>query len=359
MLQCSSYSFTVPKPMNVVPYFQKPLLEWFDIHGRQDLPWQHPRHPYRVWISEIMLQQTQVNTVIPYFERFMQRFPEIQSLAEASQDEVLSYWAGLGYYARGRNLHRCAQIIMEKYHGVFPSTLDALIALPGIGRSTAAAILSQAFNQKTPILDANVIRVLSRFFMIEGKSNPTVLWDHAEQCMSATRCCDYTQAIMDLGATCCTHKKPACERCPLQQHCAAYQHQRVSDFPHKPVKRPKPTEYAQFLLLCIEGDISQIYLEKRPDKGIWGGLWCLPQLSQDACVDTFLRDTFDIYAQDLTTLPTIQHSFTHFHLQMQPIKIVLHSIPRHVSSWFTAEQLSQIGLPKPIQQLLHRTSLCP
>ena len=208
--------------------FSLPLLEWFNCHGRKDLPWQHPRSAYRVWISEIMLQQTQVKTVIPYFNHFIAKFPDIQQLAHAYEDRVLAQWSGLGYYSRARNLHKTAKIICEKYKGEFPRELADLIALPGIGPSTAAAIASQAFNQATPILDGNVKRVLCRYFLIDGwpehSSVKQKLWQLAKECMPTERCADYTQAIMDLGATRCTARNPDCANCPLQYTCLAKHH---------------------------------------------------------------------------------------------------------------------------------------
>ena len=221
--------------------FTAPLLRWFDQYGRKTLPWQHPGTPYQVWLSEIMLQQTQVTTVIPYFHRFIQTFPSIDDLAKAEEDHVLALWAGLGYYSRARSLHRTAQIIAHEYHGEWPRTLDKLIALPGIGPSTAAAISSQAFHQATPILDGNVKRVLCRYFMVEGipekAQNKKKLWAFAQACMSTTRCKDYTQAIMDLGATCCTNSQPQCTTCPLKRTCAAFLADRVHEFPYKKIKK--------------------------------------------------------------------------------------------------------------------------
>lgn len=225
---------------NLYEQFSKPLLLWFTLHGRKNLPWQHPRTPYRVWISEIMLQQTQVQTVIPYFERFMQRFPNISDLALAHEDDVLSLWSGLGYYSRARNLHQTAKIILQHHQGIFPNDYTLLNELPGIGPSTAAAILSQAFNKPAAILDGNVKRVLTRFFRIQGHPEQTqvkkTLWELADSCMPQENCADYTQAIMDLGATCCTTKNPHCPNCPLQKNCLAFKHQEQYLYPTKKLK---------------------------------------------------------------------------------------------------------------------------
>lgn len=249
---------------NLSEQFNKPLLQWFALNGRKNLPWQIPRTAYRVWISEIMLQQTQVQTVIPYFERFMDKFPSIDDLGKAHDDEVLALWSGLGYYSRARNLHKTAQIILNEYQGIFPQDLTLLNELPGIGASTAGAILSQAFNMPTAILDANVKRVLTRFFAIKGYPEQTqvkkTLWALANSCMPQEHCADYTQAIMDLGATCCTTKKPNCFNCPLQDNCKALQDKEQHLYPTKKIKKPVPVQQQQFLVLCnAQGDI---YLEK-------------------------------------------------------------------------------------------------
>ena len=250
------------------------MLEWYDQHGRKDLPWQLPRHPYRVWISEIMLQQTQVQTVIPYFNRFIQRFPTINDVAQAEEDEVLSLWSGLGYYSRARNLHCTAKILKENYNSQFPQDLETLTKLPGIGPSTAAAILAQAFNQPTAILDGNVKRVLTRFFLISGWPEQAQvkksLWELANSCMSIQRCADYTQAIMDLGATCCTSKKPDCKHCPLVNHCLAFKNNEQAFYPTKKIKKPVPTQWQKFLVLY--NDKGQIYPGKKTTIRLMGWL---------------------------------------------------------------------------------------
>lgn len=336
--------------------FTVPLLQWFKQHGRHDLPWQHPKTPYRVYISEIMLQQTQVATVIPFFKRFMARFPTLTTLAQAHEDEVLALWAGLGYYSRARNLHKTAQIIHHTYQGHFPKDLPTLVQLPGIGLSTASALCALAFNMPTAILDGNVKRILSRYFKVEGIiSHPKteqLLWHHAKTCMSETACDDYTQAIMDLGALCCRPKNPDCNACPLQTTCLAFQANVVEQYPQKMRKSALPHQYKQFLLFT---NAHQIFLEKRENRGIWGGLWSFPTLPIDACLTTYLQ-THAFSVKNIIPLTPFKHTFTHFHLHLYPYMILLNETPPHLSAenWFTKENLLQIGKPKPVQTLLER-----
>jgi A/G-specific adenine glycosylase len=260
--------------------FRTLILNWFDQHGRKNLPWQINKTPYRVWLSEIMLQQTQVNTVIPYFLRFLQQFPDLQTLSRAHEDEVLHLWAGLGYYSRARNLHRAARAIMENNHGEFPDTLVDLINIPGIGPSTAGAVLALAFNKRATILDGNVKRVLTRLHgirkPINDKKTEQQLWDLAENYTPQKRIADYTQAMMDLGATCCTRARPSCSQCPLQRYCVAYKLGLVETLPAKKQSRSLPVRQATFVILK-KGDT--FFLEKRPSTGIWGSLWSLPELA--------------------------------------------------------------------------------
>lgn len=352
--------------MTVQETFSLPLLAWFDHYGRKDLPWQHPRNAYRVWISEIMLQQTQVKTVIPYFNRFLTRFPDIQSLALASLDEVLAHWSGLGYYSRARNLHKTAAIIYTDFKENFPCDVNELAKLPGIGPSTAAAIASLAFGQSTAILDGNVKRVLCRYFLIEGfPGQSTVhkkLWELAQACMPKERCADYTQAIMDLGATCCTLKNPKCPLCPLQSTCLAKKHNKTADYPYKKPKKIVPIKQQQFLLLyTVE---NSIYLEKRPPTGIWGGLWCLPSIEEGACPIEYLQKNNFLSASEPEELLKIHHSFSHFHLHIKAIAIKVQSRPEPVygtrtpivsesqGSWFLPKDTSSLGVSKPIQDIL-------
>ena len=297
------------------------LLGWFDQYGRKDLPWQHPKEAYRIWVSEVMLQQTQVQTVIPYFERFMTRFPNVVSLADARQDEVLQHWSGLGYYARARNLHRAAQLIRDEFDGEFPGALDTVVGLPGIGRSTAGAILSLAFDQRHAILDGNVKRVLARHEAIDGWPGKTAvvkcLWDVAERYTPTERTAAYTQAIMDLGATLCTRSKPACNACPVAADCQAFMTGTVNLFPGRKPKKVKPLRATTMLIARHDG---HVYLERRPEAGIWGGLWSLPELDGDA-VDDWCRDKLQSRARNPEAWKVIRHSFSHYDLDIQPIVV--------------------------------------
>ena len=340
--------------------FSIPLLAWFDLHGRKDLPWQLSRDAYKVWISEIMLQQTQVQTVIAYFNRFIKRFPTISDIAEAGEDEVLSLWSGLGYYSRARNLHQTAKIITQHYQGHFPEDLTILMSLPGIGPSTAAAILSLAFNQPTAILDGNVKRVLARYFLISGWPDQTavkiVLWERANSCMPKQRCADYTQAIMDLGALCCTSKNPDCHNCPLQNNCQAFSNREQLQYPTKRHKKPVPIQQQQFLVLC--NDLGEIYLEKRPPTGLWGGLWCLPSLDRDTCPLHYIQLNFGLKGEDPKQLIAFKHCFSHFHLEInvlyiktQPLK---NKIAKSNGQWFVKANFTSLGLAKPTSLILSK-----
>lgn len=343
---------------NLSEQFSKPLLHWFTIKGRQNLPWQLPRSPYRVWISEIMLQQTQVQTVIPYFERFIQRFPNIQDLAQASDDEILSLWSGLGYYSRARNLHHTAKIITTKYQGNFPKDLKSVNELPGIGPSTAAAILSQAFNQPTAILDGNVKRVLTRFFRIQGHPEQAKvkkkLWELANACMPQAQCADYTQAIMDLGAICCTTRNFDCPNCPLQNNCLAFKHQEQHLYPTKKIKKPVPVQQQQFLVLC--NNHGHIYLEKRPPAGLWGGLWCLPALDEGACPLDFIREKYDLIGENPQQLIAFKHRFSHFLLEINSFiiktQVLGNKLGEAKGQWFAKNKLCSLGLAKPTSKIL-------
>lgn len=338
--------------------FSIPLLRWFELYGRKNLPWQLPRSPYRVWISEIMLQQTQVQTVIPYFEGFMHRFATINDLAQAKEDEVLALWSGLGYYSRARNLHQTAKIIQKNYQGIFPAEYKSLIELPGIGPSTAAAILSQAFNQPTAILDGNVKRVLTRFFMISGHPEQAEvkkkLWGLAQSCMPQQQCADYTQAIMDLGATCCTTKNPACTLCPLQANCLALKHKQQLLFPTKKLKKIIPKQSQQFLLLHNHQGL--IYLEKRPPTGLWGGLWCLPSLNLDEDPLAYILNHYDLAGNTPKSMLSFKHRFSHFHLEINAVSIKVKAQGKKLAQtsglWFEKEQLNSLGLAQPTSKIL-------
>jgi len=339
--------------------FSSAVLDWFDQHGRKNLPWQKNISPYRVWVSEIMLQQTQVNTVIPYFDRFMQRFPDVSSLAQAKEDDVLHLWTGLGYYARARNLHKTAQLVHQQHNNNFPNSQDGLESLPGIGRSTAGAILSLSMHTRAPILDGNVKRVLSRFNCIEGWSGQSktlkTLWQLAEQLTPDQRVADYTQAMMDLGATLCTRSQPQCARCPLQQDCKAFQQDCVKNYPQPKPKKQLPTRNAFFLILVNED--GHVLLEKRPAQGIWGGLWSLPQQEDKTLLIDNLQQSLQVQIQVTGSLPEIRHTFSHFHLTMQPILAKLHNAPMQINDagqrgWYQPQQLTGIGLATPIKNLL-------
>ena len=336
--------------------FQQRLLDWFDQHGRKDLPWQHPITPYRVWLSEVMLQQTQVATVIPYFERFVSAFPTVQHLAEAELDRVLHLWTGLGYYARARNLHRAAQRVLDEHGGELPSTHEALEALPGIGRSTAGAILSIAFETPTPILDGNVKRVLARFAAVEGWPGQGAvqkqLWALSEQYTPAERCAEYTQAIMDLGATLCRRGKPDCARCPLNQACVAFQQGEPQRYPEPRPKKVLPVK--QCWMLIVQDAQGRVLLQQRPPAGLWGGLWCLPQFESRAELQ---RQLGEPQSRSGKRLPAFRHTFSHFHLDIQPLKLPLEawSVDRVCQAdevWFDPQQPAELGLAAPVQRLL-------
>lgn len=338
--------------------FTLPLLKWFANHGRHDLPWQHPRSAYRVWISEIMLQQTQVQTVIPYFEKFMSIFPSLEALALAEEDQVLALWSGLGYYSRARNIYKTAQILHTQFQGIWPQDVNILETLPGIGPSTAAAIASQAFNQATAILDGNVKRVLCRYFLIEEYPEKSQvkkkLWQLAQACMSTKDCANYTQAIMDLGATCCKLKNPSCYTCPLSLSCTAFKQDRVSELPIKKPKKIIPSKKENFLLLYNKE--GQIYLHKNPPTGIWGGLWCIPHLDSTLNIETYLRQS-NFLSEKAQSLGTFKHSFTHFHLHISAMAIQVNyietlRIAESVGQWFAVEDSLLLGLAKPVKKII-------
>jgi len=339
--------------------FSHAVLNWFDQHGRKNLPWQQDTTPYRVWVSEIMLQQTQVSTVIPYFDRFMLTFPNVATLALANEDEVLHLWTGLGYYARARNLHKTSQLIHQQYSDQFPASQAELESLPGIGRSTAGAILSLSLQQRAPILDGNVKRVLSRFKTIEGWSGHSktlkALWQLAEEFTPTQRVADYTQAMMDLGATLCTRSQPQCHHCPLQAHCNAYHTDSVKNYPQGKARKKLPTRDAFFLIL--NNAAGEVLLEKRPAQGIWGGLWSLPQHEEKDQLVALLEQKLQGQIQTTDSLPAIRHTFSHFHLNIHPIKASVSNLPAQImaddqQAWYHPQQLTGIGLAAPIKILL-------
>ena len=339
--------------------FQSRLLAWFDVHGRKDLPWQQDISPYRVWVSEIMLQQTQVASVIAYFNRFMARFPALDVLAKADLDEVLQHWSGLGYYARARNLHKTAQIVAAN-GGQFPQTIEQLSALPGIGRSTAGAILSIACGQSQPILDGNVKRVLSRFHAVSGWPGDNQvaarLWQIATDYTPGQRCGAYTQAMMDLGATLCTRSRPLCELCPVRDGCLAEKSGLTGQLPEPKPRKTIPVKHT--FLLVLTDTTHRLLLERRPPAGIWGGLWSLPEFDD-------LEGLRECYANSgcqvsgLQLLPRKRHTFSHFHLEYTPVLAALQNPINNVMEggravWYNAAEIKSLGLPAPIKRLLQQ-----
>ncbi len=338
--------------------FSQRLLAWFDQHGRKDLPWQQNINPYRVWVSEIMLQQTQVNTVIPYYQRFMARFPTVQALASAAPDEVLALWTGLGYYARARNLHKAANTIVDQHGGEFPRQQDDIQALAGIGRSTAAAIVSIACGGSAAILDGNVKRVLSRHDAVAGwpgkREVEQQLWQLAERYTPAQRAADYTQAIMDLGATLCRRSKPDCAQCPVSEDCKAKAMARQADYPGKKPRKVLPVKTTQMLL--IQNPAGEILLEKRPDSGIWGGLWSLPELDSDGDIADYLDRQLGLEA-GAEALAPLRHTFSHYHLDIHPQHIRLRREPARIMEagrqlWYKGGLQQPLGLAAPVKKLL-------
>jgi A/G-specific adenine glycosylase len=333
------------------------LLAWHAKAGRHDLPWQQRITPYRVWVSEIMLQQTQVSTVIPYFGRFMERFPDAKALADAPADEVLHLWTGLGYYARARNLHRAAQIIRDEHGGEFPRELEAVMALPGIGRSTAGAILSISTNARHPILDGNVKRVLTRYHGVDGPIDDSAtteqLWRLADQNTPDEKVAIYTQAIMDLGATLCTRTAPRCGDCPITAGCRARIEGRQAELPA--AKRRKAQRKVRHAVMLVARRESAVLLVQRPATGIWGGLWCLPEFADRDAAAAFAANELSQARLAANALPDIEHSFTHFDLVITPLvaKCRGESLVRESRSlWYDLGEPARVGLPAPIKTLL-------
>jgi A/G-specific adenine glycosylase len=351
--------------------FSSRIIHWQKKYGRHDLPWQGA-DAYRIWLSEIMLQQTQVATVIPYYQRFVASFPTIAALAAASEDEVLAHWSGLGYYARGRNLRRAAQIIVEKYDGKCPQQYEHILELPGIGRSTAAAICALAFHERRAILDGNVKRVLARYCGISGspadKKVEEQLWLQAEELLPLppgegwgggatvevnSEIATYTQALMDMGATLCTRSKPKCELCPVRCDCVALQTNRVAELPTPRAKKTVPEKHTTFLLLMHGSDVL---LEKQPAQGIWGGLWCLPQIEdgQGVVADYLLRNGVEV--SERVELEEFTHTFTHFKLHIVPVLLRVVNKPLRVEEagrvWLEVEEALGAAIPTPVRKLL-------
>ncbi len=338
--------------------FARRLLAWYRRYGRTDLPWKRTRDPYSIWISEIMLQQTQVNTVIPYFERFMTRFPHVRALARAKLDEVLQHWSGLGYYARARNLHQAARLIVAQHGGRFPRDLDAVRALPGIGASTAAAILAFAFARRQVILDGNVKRVLARYHAIAGwpgtRAVEQRLWALADRHTPRRQVRAYTQAIMDLGATVC-RRRPDCERCPVRVGCRAFAERNVLAYPQPAPRRARPVRST--VMLIIRDRRGRVLLQRRPPTGLWGGLWGLPECRIDADIGDWCRQELGLGVVREATWPVLRHGFSHFRLDITPISVRLVGTAGRVMEdrgtvWYNPQTPDARGLAAPIKHLL-------
>jgi A/G-specific adenine glycosylase len=336
--------------------FAQVVLTWYDGHGRKDLPWQQDRTPYRVWVSEIMLQQTQVSTVIPYFQRFMEALPSVEALAEAEADEVLHLWTGLGYYSRARNLHRAAMQVVSEHGGEFPRSVEGLMTLPGIGRSTAGAVASLSMGLRAPILDGNVKRVLARYHAVAGwpgeRRVHDLLWEHAEQHTPEHRTDAYTQAMMDLGATLCTRTRPSCLVCPLAAGCEARRLNEPTRFPQSKPRKALPVR--QCLMPMLVNAQGEIWLERRPDSGLWGGLWSLPQLDDEPALQSLLAAR-GWALQHSQQLEPLRHTFSHFHLDIQPLLVSVRttaSVAEAGQVWYNLRQPVRLGLAAPVKKLL-------
>jgi A/G-specific adenine glycosylase len=325
------------------------VINWYHLQGRKNLPWQQSKTPYSVWVSEIMLQQTQVVTVIPYYQRFMTSFPTIEALAKADEDNVLHHWTGLGYYARARNLHKAAKLIKSEHNGIFPENIEQVIALPGIGRSTAGAILSLSLNQHHPILDGNVKRVLARNYLVEGYTGLSkfekTMWPLSETLTPATDTGFYTQAMMDLGATVCTRSKPTCDICPVQTSCLAFTSAQQANFPQKKPKKKIPEKSTIMIIPRITSATqNSVLMEKRPPAGIWGGLWCFYEVNNKSEITPLLKSlglqavTIKDSQQELTTF---RHTFSHFHLDISPIIIECTPLEKNSLSQINNQEVSE------------------
>ena len=333
--------------------FASILIDWQRKHERRDLPWQGTTDPYRIWLSEVMLQQTQVSAVIPYYERFLRRFPAVEALASASEDEVLQLWSGLGYYARGRNLHAAAKAVVEA--GSFPRSAEEIEMLPGIGRSTAAAIAAFAFGERAAILDGNVKRVLARYFGIGGWPIEERLWRHAERLLPQRNIETYTQALMDLGATVCTRNVPRCDACPIRKECKARKSNRTAEIPAPRPRKALPQKAVTWLLLLDRG---QILMEKRPAPGIWGGLWSFPEAPAKD-VDGYCRRALGCEVGSKKALETLEHGFTHFRLQIRPLLCEVTRKPSLETPgrlWTDLADAAQAAVPTPVRKLLARVA---
>jgi len=339
--------------------FAPVLVAWQKRHGRHDLPWQQTRDPYAVWLSEIMLQQTQVSAVIPYYQRFLERFPTIVELARAPADDVLALWSGLGYYSRARNLRRAAQNIVTEHGGKFPQTMDAVMALPGIGRSTAAAIRVFAFGKRGAILDGNVKRVLARVRGIAGYPGESAvaaqLWSQAELLLPNTGLRAYTQGLMDLGATVCVRRNPRCAECPVRTLCVAYKTKRTAELPTPKPRKVLPQRRTQMLVLLRAGEVM---LEKRPSSGIWGGLWCFPETDADTDAVTVCAQRYGARVELRVALPVIAHGFTHYHLDILPQPAQVITWPPRAAEpgliWLPIKDALTAAIPTPVRGILEQ-----
>jgi len=339
--------------------FAARVIDWQRVSGRHDLPWQLTREPYRIWLSEVMLQQTQVAAVLPYYARFVARFPDIASLAAAPEDEVLALWSGLGYYARARNLHAAAHAIVQRHQGVFPCAFDDIVALPGIGRSTAGAIAVFAFGARQPILDGNVKRVFARAFGIAGfpgeKKIEAALWSRAEVMLPLDNVEAYTQGLMDLGAGICKRSRPSCNVCPLFDDCMARREDRIAALP---AARPKKTipQKSTVMLIMMRG--HEVLLEKRPPQGIWGGLWSFPEISHLDKTAVALRTRFGAEAVSQGTLADVRHGFTHYLLTITPALLQVTRLEPRAQSpgqvWLTPADAINAAVPAPVREILRR-----
>lgn len=347
--------------MPAPPTLSERLLAWYRDHGRKDLPWQHPVAPYPVWISEIMLQQTQVQAVIPYFEKFMARFPDVRALAQAPVDEVLHIWSGLGYYARARNLHRAANVVVSEHAGELPRSPEALMALPGIGRSTAAAILALSYGDRHAILDGNVKRVLCRYHAIEGWPGTggvaRRLWAIAEAHTPHADLAAYTQALMDLGATVCTRGQPRCDDCPLNDDCLALAEGRETQLPQPKPRKATPLRHTVFVI--VRDPHGRVLLERRPPAGVWGGLWSFPECEPGADCTAWCREHLGIDVMPIRELGVVRHTFSHFRLDIQPalLRVDARGTVDAVKDgperqWFEVSGAERVGLAAPVTRLL-------
>lgn len=345
--------------MNASQSLSARVLAWYDRHGRKDLPWQHDPSPYRVWVSEIMLQQTQVSVVIDYYRRFMARFPSVTSLADAPLDEVLHLWSGLGYYARARNLHRAAGLVRDRYGGAFPTAFPDVAALPGIGRSTAGAVLALSRGERHAILDGNVKRVLARFHEVDGWPGNTAvakrLWALAQTHTPDQRAGDYAQAMMDLGATLCTRSRPRCDDCPVRADCGARGSGRVAELPAPKPRRPSAVRSTRMLMLC--GPEGSVLLQRRPPAGIWGGLWSFPQCPCEVDVPGWCRAELGLGVEVEGEWDTVHHTFSHFRLDITPVLARVHAPHGVVMEggeyvWYNGGRVDRFGVAAPVQRLL-------